>query len=63
MDDSWGDSRHAAQHQLQLEREQLALDALMECKRAGAGLEHLETLAREMGLYREWRQYEATTQP
>ncbi len=59
MDNDWQD----AAHQLQIERQELALLALMECKRAGSPLMALETLATEMGLRREWTQYQQTTQP
>lgn len=48
---------------LQDEREQRALTALMECKRAGANLADLEVLAAELGLRNEWKQHEARTQP
>lgn len=58
----WREDGQAA-HQLQLEREEMALHALMQCKRAGSNLKDLETLAVELGLRREWQQYQATTQP
>lgn len=63
--DDWRESGEAANAhaQLQQEREQAALDALMECKRAGAHLAALEMLAGELGLRSEWKQYEAITRP
>lgn len=52
-----------AAHQLQLEREELALVALMNCKRAGADPDTLDALAAELGLRREWQRMAAQTQP
>lgn len=61
----WHDDGEAANAhaQLQQEREEAALKALMACKQAGAFLEDIETLAAELGLRNEWKQYEASTQP
>ena len=58
----WRDDGQAA-HELELDREEAALDALMNCKRAGAGLEHLNTLAAELGLADEWQQYQEAVRP
>lgn len=47
-----------AAHQLELERQQAALQALAECKRAGATSNALDTLAGEIGLFKEWKRHE-----
>lgn len=59
---NWHDDGQAA-NELQLEREQRALESLMECKRAGARLNYLEALAAELGLGREWERMQADTRP
>ena len=52
-----------AAHQLQLEREQMALHALLNCYRAGASASDLHILAAEIGLTKEWQQLARTYQP
>lgn len=58
----WRDDGQAA-HELELEREQVALNALMECMRAGARLNYLDALATELGLRREWQQMQEQVNP
>jgi len=58
----WREDGQAAQ-ELEQERAQAALDALMECKRAGANLGDLKTLAVEMGLRSEWESYQQDIRP
>ncbi len=41
-------------HQLELERQEMALDALMRCRQAGADDDALDVLASEIGLRTEW---------
>lgn len=55
---NYADDNGQAAHELQLEREQMALHALMECKRVGAKPDAIDTLAAEMGLRREWQRYQ-----
>lgn len=52
-----------AQIMLQQERERVTLETLMRCKQAGAYLADLEMLASELGLRREWIDYQQTHHP
>ncbi len=45
-------------HQLELERQEMALDALMRCRQAGADDDALDVLASEIGIREQWRKYE-----
>lgn len=47
------------QQDLAREREVTTLEALLNCRRAGAKPDDLETLATELGLGRQWKQYTA----
>lgn len=58
----WREDGQAA-HELELEREQRTFYLLMAAKRAGTPLDTIDELAAELGLKREWKQYEASTQP
>ncbi len=50
---SYADEAEA--HQLQLEREQMILHALQDCRAYGAPAERLDVLARELGVRDQWR--------
>jgi hypothetical protein len=57
------DDSDATMYLFQQEREETALRALMECKRAGTDLAVLQTLAIELGLLAEWNDYQNVVRP